>query len=96
MLSSNQKECHQIAIFYFKYLKVVILRIWVNVLKVDRVFHLLLLKNHGLYIEDPATLPYRKACCHNSTYSDDKLRFCCSALLRTDVNASVLKAEEEL
>ena len=46
--------------------------IWVNVLKVDSVFHLVLLRCRGLYEEHPETLLYK------------------------DVNASVLKAEEEL
>ena len=37
--------------------------IWVNFLTVGSVFHLVLLKYHGLYLEYPATLPYRTACC---------------------------------
>ena len=61
----------------------------VNILKVDNVFHLVLLKH-------TATSLYRSACCVLPTFSDEKLRFCFSALLRTGVNASVLKAEEEL
>ena len=47
----------------FKYLKVVIIRILVNVLKVGNVVHLVLLNYHGLYVENPATLPYGRACC---------------------------------
>ena len=38
-------------------------RIFVIVLKVDNVFHLVLQKYHGLYVEHPATLGQRKACC---------------------------------
>ena len=59
LISSNQKESHQKS----RYLKAVKERISVNVLRIDSVFHLDLLKYHGLYAEHPATHPKKRVCC---------------------------------
>ena len=61
----------------------------------DSVFHLVLLKYHGFYVEHPATLLKRRAYCIHQHFQM-KILVCFSAFLRTDAKASVLKAEEEL
>ena len=89
---TNQEESHQRSKFYFKYLQGVKEKHQVDASIADSEFHLVLLKYHGLYVEHPATLLKRRACC----IPDEKFIFCFSALQHTDVKASVLKAEDEL
>ena len=50
---------------------------------IDSVFHVVLLKYHGLYVEHPATF-HTEGPLYTTAFSDEKLIFCFSALLRTE------------